>query len=88
MIDQSQYEQEALDVGMAFLKKGKPIPDALYLVYEHFRTRFIEERGLADLPPGNGTEWVVALQDAVDIRDRLNDIWTEKLQEAFTASDA
>lgn len=82
--DRGRLEEEALQIGIESLNKndGK-ITDALYEVYEHFRSRFIEERGLMDAVPSQASEaWSDALTDARRLEHHVSQCWATSVVEA------
>jgi hypothetical protein len=80
-----KLEAEALDLGLRFLAETDgEIADALYLVYSHYRERFIEERGLMDIAPGQNLEWDLALRDARTLRQHVDQTWACAIVEAFS----
>lgn len=76
---------EALTLGFELLDKpGADILETLYEVYEHYRTRFIEERGLLDAVPGDSLDWAVALADARKLERWVHQIWRQELLSSST----
>jgi hypothetical protein len=71
----TQLEREALRIGIAALRRGEGVADALYLVYSAFRVRFLEERGLMDEVPGRGFASREALEDARILERHVCDEW-------------
>jgi hypothetical protein len=57
-------QRDALRIGLAELERGASLADALYVVYDRCRTRFLEERGLMDEVPGRSIASREALADA------------------------
>lgn len=74
-VEREALEQEALDFGMEKLhESGGILPDTLYEVYEHFRSRFIKERGLLD-GGMTGDAWKDALTDARRLEAHVSQCW-------------
>ena len=71
--------EEAVLMAEKLLQDGE-IPLALYNTYMHFRTRFLVERGLADVAPEEvPEEWDSALRDAQALREHVDRTWAAKI---------
>ena len=79
--ERKRLEEEALRIGLAALDAERGIiPRALYRTYEHYRTRYVEERGLMDQRPGGAEEWRDALTDARQLEALVNDTWARLIE--------
>lgn len=80
--DRERLEDEALRIGLEALHEHEgSIPDALYQVYMHFRSHFIEEYGLMDQAPG-GDRWREALVDARQLEHYVAQCWATDIVHA------
>ena len=57
-------DEDAATIGIGALQRDGNIANALYAVYQAFRLRFLEERGLMDIVPGRCEASCEALTDA------------------------
>lgn len=71
---------EALRIGYEALNRRKDLAEALYVVYDHFRDKYLYARGLYDTPPHQGEEWAQAMQDARSMEEFVNATWVTNLQ--------
>lgn len=74
---------EALELAQEILNQEatkNDICETLYVVYDHYRTRFLTERDLLEETPGDSTAWSQALRDAQTIRKYVNDTWAANLK--------
>jgi hypothetical protein len=75
---------EALQIGVAALRdRPGQVACALYLVYDAFRLRFLEERGLMDSVPGRDANSADALADARRLEQYVAARWSEALLTIF-----
>lgn len=74
-------EKEAVVLGEQLLEKNEgDLAVTLYEVYSHFRTKFLEERGLMDTTIDSARdEWDDALSDAMGMRHFLNQRWSSQI---------
>jgi hypothetical protein len=69
---------EALRLGAAALRERPgQVACALYLVYDAFRLRFLEQRGLMDSVPGRDADSADALADARRLEQYVAARWSE-----------
>jgi hypothetical protein len=77
--ERERIDEEALALAEELLRRERgQIPHALYLLYMHFRDRFIEERGLVRADHDDA-RWREALQDAATVADGVMSRWTEAI---------
>lgn len=74
-------DKEALLMGEKFLDETDgEIAQTLYLTYMHFRTKFLDERGLMDSTPDiNPLQWDEALADALAMREYVDKTWAARI---------
>jgi hypothetical protein len=77
-------QHEALRLGVASLRERPgQVACALYLVYDAFRLRFLEQRGLMDSVPGRDANSTDALADARKLEQYVATRWAEALLTIF-----
>lgn len=75
-----QLEAEAVRFALGRLhRSGDGLLEALYETYQHYRLRFIGERGLMDVAPGSSPAWTVALADARELEAHVRQTWAETI---------
>lgn len=83
--ERRELQRQALELGLRVLDdQPHRIADALYLVYNAFRHRLLEERGLLDVVPRRSAAAVEALRDARTLERYVAQCWGEVLLRAFT----
>jgi hypothetical protein len=83
----TQLEDDAIQIGLdALQRENGNIPNALYLTYQAFRMRFIQERGLMYAVPGVGDIWREALQDARTLERYVTTRWAAAIAATLHAS--
>jgi hypothetical protein len=79
-----ELHRQALDLALRVLDdQPHRLAEALYLVYNAFRLRFLEERDLFDVVPGRDAASVEALQDARTLQVYVAECWGQALLSAF-----
>lgn len=80
--ERNALEAKALEIAIDFLEATNGnIPDALYLTYMSFRSKFAEERDLMDRAP-SGDAWREMVVDARQLEHYVSGVWTTAITHA------
>lgn len=80
--DMDALQREAITVGLKSLHETLKPADALYAVYDHFRVKFLEERGKS------ATDQKFASYDARELEAYVSACWAQAILDTPWSVDA